>query len=98
MAAGRKAAQVSGGGEGPNLPAIIERVVGERLAGVDPEDMETTWEVGVHLEGAVFDAVWDNLPRGYSRVLIEQVLGLVDWARVVEKATWAAAEREDTIL
>lgn len=89
---------MSGSGEGPDLEAIIQSVVSERLLGVDPDDKDSTWEVAFHLEGAVFDAVWDNLPRGTSRTLVEQVLALVDWQRVVEKATWRAAESEDTIL
>ncbi len=75
-------------GDRPDLQAIIRGVVRERFAGVEPEDRDTSWEVGVYLEGEVFDHVWDNLPRGYSRTLIEQALALVDWARVADHATW----------
>ena len=50
------------------------------------------------LEGAVFDAIWDNLPRGYSRDLVEEVLGLVDWERVAEKATWDMADDEEVAV
>lgn len=89
---------MSGGGEVPRLGAIIQSVVSERLLGVDPDDMDTTWEVAVYLEGTVFDYIWDHLPRGASRTLVEEVLALVDWQRVVEKATHDAAESEDTIL
>jgi len=83
--------------EQPTLKAIIHSVVRERTRFADPEDLDTTWEVGFLLEGVVFDAVWDRLPKGYSRNLIEQVLGLVDWERVVEKATGELAEDEEVI-
>lgn len=76
----------------PHLNDVIQQVVRERMRGVDPEDMDSTWEVGFHVEGAVFDLIWDNLPRGYSRDLVEQVLSIVDWQRVVEKATWELPE------
>lgn len=64
------------------------------MRGVDPEDMDSTWEVGFHVEGAVFDLIWDNLPRGYSRDLVEQVLSIVDWQRIVERATWELEDEE----
>jgi hypothetical protein len=76
----------------PNLQEIILRVTLERMRGVDPEDMDPSWEVGFHIEGAVFDYIWDNLPRGYSRDLVEQVLALVDWAKVCERATYDLPE------
>ena len=79
------------------LNEIIRSVVGERTRFVDPEDLDTTWEVGFLLEGVVFDAIWERLPKGYSRDLIEQVLGLVDWERVVERTTWELAEDEEAL-
>ena len=82
---------------GPDLQTIIQGVVRRRFAGVDPDDMDTTWEVAVYLEGEVFDYVWDNLPKGYSRNLVEQVLGLVDWQRVAERATWDATDPEEEL-
>lgn len=83
--------------EQPTLKEIIHSVVRERTRFADPEDLDTTWEVGFLLEGVVFDHIWEHLPKGYSRDLIEQVLGLVSWERVVEKATWELAEDEEVI-
>lgn len=79
----------------PTVNEIVERVVRERMRPVDPEDMDSTWEIGFHIEGACFDYIWDNLPRGYSRDLVEQVLAIVDWERIAEKATWEMADPEE---
>lgn len=82
----------------PTVNEIVERVVRERMRPVDPEDMDYSWELGFHIEGAVFDAVLRGLPDSQGRDLVEQVLRLVDWSRIAEKATWRVQEREETIL
>ena len=83
--------------DSPNINAIVERVVREGMR-QDPDDADLTWELGFHASGAVFDAVLRGLPDSQGRDLVEQVLRLVDWERVVEKASWRIAEREDSIL
>lgn len=88
----------SGKGDKPTLKPIIHSVIRSRMIGADTEDADLTWELGFHIEGAVFDAIWDNLPRGYSRDLVEEVLGLVDWERVAEKATWDMADDEEVAV
>ena len=83
--------------DSPNIDAIVERVVREGMR-QDPDDADLTWELGFHIEGAVFDAVLRGLPDSQGRDLVEQVLRLVDWSRIAEKATWRVQEREETIL
>lgn len=82
----------------PHLNDVIHQVVRERMRPVDPEDMDYSWELGFHIEGAVFDAVLRGLPDSQGRDLVEQVIALVDWSRVAEKATWRIEEREETVL
>ena len=85
----------SGKGDKPTLKPMIHAVIRERMRGADPSDPDLTWDLAWMAEGACFDAIWDNLPRGYSRDLVEEVLGLVDWERVVERATWDMADDEE---
>ena len=89
---------MSSGDDTPTVNEIVEKVVRERMRPADPEDMDYSWELGFHIEGAVFDAVLRGLPDSQGRDLVEQVIALVDWPRVAEKATWRIEEREETIL
>lgn len=70
------------------LNETIERVVREHTRYADPEDADCTWTAAFHTEGAVFDLILRELPKGMGRDLVEAVLALVDWERVVERTTW----------
>ena len=87
------------GNENPaeQVKQAIHRVVKARMVGADPDDDDLTWELGWRIEGEVFDLILAELPAGKGRDLVEAVLGLVDWERVAEKATWQLADDEEAM-